>query len=123
MGGSASPVIANLFMEHFERVALQNSPITPKIWYRFVDDTCVILRKTDTGAFSDYINSQNPHIKFTCEPEVDGQLIFLDSKITRKESGSLDVTIYRKLTQLTRTNTYILILTILSLINSRSSEP
>ena len=70
MGGSARPVIANLFMEHFEREALQNSPITPKIWYRFVDDTCVILRKTDTEAFFEYINSQNPHIKFTCEPEV-----------------------------------------------------
>ena len=96
MGGSASPVIANLFMEHFERVALQNSPIPPKIWYRFVDDTCVILRKTDTEAFFEYINSQNPHIKFTCEPEVNGQLAFLDTKITRKESGSLDVTICRK---------------------------
>ena len=55
MGGSASPVIANLFMEHFERVALQNSPITPKIWYRYVDDACVIFRKTDTEAFFDYI--------------------------------------------------------------------
>ena len=54
MGGSASPVIANLFMEHFERVALQHSPITPKIWYRFVDDTCVILRKTDTETFFEY---------------------------------------------------------------------
>ena len=57
---------------------------------------CVILRKTDTEAFFDYINSQNPHIKFTCEPDVDGQLAFLDNKITRKESGSLDVIIYRK---------------------------
>ena len=96
MGGSASPVIANLFMEHFESVALQQSPITPKIWYRYVDDTCVILHKTDADAFFDYINSQNPHIKFTCEPKVNGQLAFLDTKITRKEGGSLDVTIYRK---------------------------
>ena len=96
MGGSASPVIVNLFMEHFERVALQHSPITPKIWYRFVDDTCVILRKTDTETLFEYINSQNPHIKFACEPEVNGQLAFLDTKITRKESGLLDVTIYRK---------------------------
>ena len=68
IGGSASPVIANLFIEHFDRAALQNSPITPKIWYWFVDDTSVILRKTDTEAFFEYINSQNPHIKFTCEP-------------------------------------------------------
>ena len=51
---------------------------------------------SDTEAFFEYINSQNPHIKFTCEPEVNGQLAFLDTKITRKESGSLDVTIYRK---------------------------
>ena len=31
MDGSVSLVIADLFVEHFERVALQNSPITPKI--------------------------------------------------------------------------------------------
>ena len=47
-------------------------------------------------SFFECINSQNPHIKFICEPEVNGQLAFLDTKITRKESGSLDVTIYRK---------------------------
>ena len=96
MGGSASPVIANLFMEHFESSALRNSPIKPKIWLRYVDDTFVILRKTDTDAFFNHINSQNPHIKFTSEPEVDNHLAFLDTKITRKEGGSLDVTIYRK---------------------------
>ena len=85
----ASPVIANLFMKQFERVALQNSHITPKI--RYVDGTCVIHRKNETKAFFDYINSQNPHIKFTCESEMDGHLAFLDTKIMRKEIVSLDV--------------------------------
>ena len=96
MGGSASPVIANLFMEHFETATLRNSLIKPKIWLRFVYDTFVIVRKAQAEAFFDFINSQNPHIKFTCEPEVDNQLAFLDTKITRKDNGTLSITIYRK---------------------------
>ncbi|XP_072044617.1 uncharacterized protein [Amphiura filiformis] len=75
---------------------LENSTIKPKIWLRYVDDTFVILRKAETESFFQFINDQNPHIRFTCEPEANRHLAFLDTKITRKESGSLDVTIYRK---------------------------
>ena len=96
MGGSASPVIANLFMEHFETNTLENSTIKPKVWMRFVDDTFVIIRKADADNFFEFINTQNPHIKFTCEPEVEGHLAFLDTKISRKEDGTIDIAIYRK---------------------------
>ena len=42
MGSSLSPVVANLFMESFKQTALTTSDFSPKIWYRYVDDTSVL---------------------------------------------------------------------------------
>ncbi|XP_059068690.1 uncharacterized protein LOC131859150 [Cryptomeria japonica] len=39
MGSPLSPVIANIFMEHFEEVALHSFPLKPKWWKRYMDDT------------------------------------------------------------------------------------
>ena len=38
MGLPLSPVLANIFMEHFEQNALENSTYVPKLWKQFVDD-------------------------------------------------------------------------------------
>ena len=42
MGSSVSPIVANLYMEHFEREALCSASNPLRYWYRFVDDTWVI---------------------------------------------------------------------------------
>ena len=42
MGSLLSPIIANLYMEHFESVALESPQLQPKLWLRYVDDTFVI---------------------------------------------------------------------------------
>ena len=42
MGSPLSLVFANIFMEHFESRALSSSLFQPKLWKRFVDDTCVV---------------------------------------------------------------------------------
>ena len=34
MGSPLSPVLANIFMEHFEQIALANSTYVPKLWKR-----------------------------------------------------------------------------------------
>ncbi len=96
MGSPVSPVIANLYMEYFETSALANSPVKPSVWLRYVDDTYVILPESGVDTFTDHIDSQNSHIKFTSEPEVDQQLAFLDTKVSRHADGSLDISIYRK---------------------------
>ena len=49
-----------------------------------------------------HLNSIPPAIKFTMEVEADGSLPFLDTRVTRKEDGKLDITVYRKQTHTDR---------------------
>ena len=96
MGLPVSPIIANLYMESFEQKALRSASVSPKVWYRYVDDTYVVINKDKVQEFTDHINRQNPHIKFTNDPEKDGQLPFLDTLVKRQPNGSLQVSVYRK---------------------------
>ena len=42
MSSPLSTIIANIYMEHFEKIALDTSSRQPKFWCRYVDDTFVI---------------------------------------------------------------------------------
>ena len=96
MGSPVSPIIANLFMEDFEKRALTSARVPPKRWDRYVDDTFCIMKRILVDEFTQHINSQNQHIKFTVERESNGMLPMLDAKIMRREDGSLKVSVYRK---------------------------
>lgn len=47
MGSSLSPVVANLVMENIEETAIRTFNGNIKLWKRYVDDTFVILKKSD----------------------------------------------------------------------------
>ena len=73
----------------------------PRIWLRYIDDTFVVLKKTEVVSFYKFINNIEESIKFTVEQEVDNAISFLDVLIIRN-NGQLTTKAYRKPTHTTR---------------------
>ena len=96
MGSPVSPILCNLIMEDFEKQALASVPHAPAWWYRYVDDTHTKQKKCHVDEFLNHINGINSHMKFTTEKETNGSLAFLDCMTSKRDNGSIIVTIYRK---------------------------
>ena len=58
IGSPVFPIMANLFMEFLEQMAIAKAPITctPKLWKRYVDDVLEIIA---IGCFSELTNHLN----------------------------------------------------------------
>jgi hypothetical protein len=74
MGSSLSPVISNIYMEHFEQLALDSAQDKPSLWLRYVDDTFIVWPH---GAemiwnFLNHPNRLRPAIQFTMETDWGG---------------------------------------------------
>ncbi|XP_033119974.1 uncharacterized protein LOC117119279 [Anneissia japonica] len=104
MGSPLSPVIANIFLEEFEQLAIHSATRQPKLWLRYVDDTFIIWQhsKVHLDSFLDHLNSQHGAILFTMEEEHNRSLPFLDVLVTRQISGILSHSVYRKPTHTDR---------------------
>jgi hypothetical protein len=97
MGSSLSPIVSNIFMEHFEKLALDSGQHKPSVWLQYIDDMFVVwshgpLRLQD---FLSHLNSLRPSIQFTMEVESDSAIAFLDVLVFRKET-TLATKVYRK---------------------------
>ena len=96
MGSLVSPIVANLYMEYFERKACSTAS-TPRLWMRYVDDTFVIQQEDQKQSFLDHINKVDPVIKFTVEDnQENGAIPFLDTLLKPEADNSLSITVYRK---------------------------
>ena len=106
MGSPLSPVIANLFIENLEELAMHSAPLKPSLWLRYVDNTFVIWPHGEQNlqSFHAYLNQLSTNIQFTIEEEKEGQLAFLDVLVTHNEDR-LSTAVYRKPTH---TERYIL---------------
>ena len=83
-------------MDEFEVKALSTAP-HPNLWLRFVDDTFVIQKAEHSQQFLHHIYTQHPNIQFTVgEPDQDGSLSFLDTKVSPRSNNPLNTTVYRK---------------------------
>jgi hypothetical protein len=106
MGSPVSPIVCNIYMEEFEKNAIENAQYPPRIWKRYVDDTYTILKKAHADSFTVYLNSLDEHIKWTTEGETqaekDGiserQIPFLDTLSVVDEEGRINTRVYRKTT-------------------------
>ena len=99
MGSPLSPIIANIYMEAFEKQAISTAQHPPIFWRRFVDDTFVVIQKTKEDSFFNHLNSIDERIQFTREESrSDGSMPFLDTLVTINGDGSLSTKVYRKKT-------------------------
>ena len=97
MGSPCSPVVANTYMEYFEDMALcPEVPIPIKEWKRYVDDVFSIIPKGQRENMLKYLNSIDPHIKFTVEqPNEEDAIPFLDT-LPKTKCEEISVSVYRK---------------------------
>ena len=95
MASPISPVIANIYMEYFESLAIPSSPTLIKWWSRCVDDVHSATRKDQVNKLQEHLNSIDPHITFTIEPPGTDGLPFLDT-LTKPTPNTIESTVYRK---------------------------
>ena len=95
MGSPCSPVVANIYVEYFENLALgPKLPVSVKDWKRYVDDVFSIIPKGNWDKMLQHLNSIDPHIKFTIEqPNEEGGIPFLRhfSQTPRRRNCSLSI--------------------------------
>jgi hypothetical protein len=105
MGSPLTPVIANFFMEDFEKKATEQAAHKSVCWFRHVDDTFVIWPhgQENLAEFLNHLNGLHNKIQFTMEKEA-GHLPILDTGIYRKTDGSLGHKVYPNPTH---TNLYL----------------
>ena len=91
MGSPLSPIVANLYMENFEKVAIDSFPLKPKRWKRYVDDTDVVWPhgKEEPYRFLEHLNNQNKNIRFTMEIENNMSLPFLHVLLSKNDDKSI----------------------------------
>jgi hypothetical protein len=97
MGSLLSLVIANFFMEDFEKKAVEQVTHKPVCWFRYVDDTIVIWPhgQEKLTEFLNHLIGLHNKVQFTMEKEEEGHLPFLDIDIYRKMGSSLGHKVYQ----------------------------
>ena len=97
VGSPISPIVASLYMEDFETKAINTAEYAPRIWKRYVDDTCVLIDSAKKESFLEHINNIDPHIQFTTEDaKADWSIPFLDTIVMPQPDNSLLTSVYRK---------------------------
>jgi hypothetical protein len=72
--------MSNIFMEHFEKLALESAQHKPSLWLRDVDDTFVLWPHGPERLqnFLRHLSSLEPSIQFTMETESGSAIVFCD---------------------------------------------
>jgi hypothetical protein len=94
MGSPFSGFIAEAVMQKLEKSVL--AIYKPKLYLRYVDDTFVIIKRSELLNFHNLLNSIYAEIQFTREEELNEELSFLDVSIRRNSDNMIQTGVYRK---------------------------
>ena len=91
------------YLNLIEELALgPEEPVPFQEWKRYVDDIFSIIPKGKRDILLNYLNSIDPHIKFTVEqPNAEGAIPFLDT-FPQPKGENISVSVYRKPTHMDR---------------------
>ena len=101
MGSPISVIMANLVIKSIKNKTLKDFASPHHIWLRYIDDTLVVLKKSEVASFHKFINDIEDNIKFTVEREVENAIPFLDV-LTICNNGQLTTKAYKKPKHTTR---------------------
>ena len=102
MGSPVSVVVANLVMEHVEKLLISSFVRKPRFWKRYVDDVCCSVQECDVNDLLVHLNSIEPSVQFTCEVEKNRHLPYLDILLEHNLDGTISTRVCRKLTHTER---------------------
>jgi hypothetical protein len=113
MGSSLGPLFADIYMNHLESKLMKRLERNGVLYWRwFVDDIFTIVEKdTDIDQIIQILNSFDPDIIFTHEPEKYNTLPFLDIRITRIPTSKPSISTKLFTTRVYRKSTYTGLLT------------
>ena len=97
METALAPNNASLFVDRFETKALENWPLKPIIWLRFIDDIFMIRPhgNSELDKFIEYLNTIHDKIKFTSEVST-RSVNLLDTTVKTDSANTLYTTLYEK---------------------------
>ena len=104
MGGAASAIVSEIYIQSLETTAITTADHPPKVWERHLDDVFSIVDKTYPRELLEHISNLHPQTQFTKEEENNFTLPFLDTSVQRNHDKTISVKIYRKPTH---TNQYL----------------
>ena len=83
MGSPLGLMLANVFLEHFEKNWLQNCPsdLKPCYYRRYVDIFVLFTSPKHLGAFQNFLNSRQANMSFTIISEKQNRMSYLDVQI------------------------------------------
>jgi hypothetical protein len=86
MVNSQSPVVSNVFMEHFEEIALDTGNHKAAKWLRYFEDTFVVWPHGPARLqlCFQHLSSVRPTVKLTIEVEVNYTLSFSDILVMKR---------------------------------------
>lgn len=96
MGNPVSPCLANLIMNELLKETVTLLPFKVPILIIYVDDIFTAIPEKCETTTLQIFNSYNEHLQFTLEVEANKSIPFLDTLVTRSESGHLLTDWYRK---------------------------